>query len=178
MRKVLSEGHIYLGIMFEAKRLLLLLGLFASIVLSSMAPLAQGQTLSGRLVITTDRELYGLGNLKGGGHITWTFSEEQAAHLRAKIAGLFSGYSQMPPGYVCEGVPTQSNFDQVIDSQEALTYTERLENLMEESCSDSASGSASALASSSSSSCALPRAKATRSQASASSLSESPQEIA
>lgn len=120
--------------MSKARRSLLIVAVLASLLGASLTPISQAQILSGRLVINTDYELYGVGNLDGGGHISWTLYDEQASHLREKIVNMFDRYSQIPPGFPCEGSPTQSTPNSKIDSTEALSYTDRLENVIEDSC--------------------------------------------
>lgn len=98
-------------------------------------PAAQAQ-MSGRLVVDTDYELYGLGSLDGGGHLTWTLNDQQASHLRKKIVDFMETYTIPPPGFNCAGESGGYTItpNGEIDSNEGLHYTDLLEHYMENSC--------------------------------------------
>jgi hypothetical protein len=110
-----------------------LLVVLAFLVAPSLMPFARAQ-MGGRLVVDTDYEVYGLGNLDGGGHLTWTLSDDQASHLRWKIVNFFENYTQMPPGFNCEGTAIANTPDSEIGADEGLDYTNMLEHYLENSC--------------------------------------------
>jgi len=116
--------------MSRAGRFPLLLALLFCMIASSFAMTAEAQ-MAGRLVIDMDYEVYGVGDLDGGGHITWSLYDEQASHLRWKIITFFENYSQMPPGFNCEGTTLTNTVNQQIDSNEGLEYTDMLEHYLE-----------------------------------------------
>src|SRR3989442_2752470 len=103
------------------------------LVLWSLLPPAVGQSPSGHLVVTTDYELFGTSDLNGGGHVTWTLTGAKAADLRAKILHLFDEYGQIPRGFPFEGAATSANGDGVLEAAEGANYTDRVENVLEES---------------------------------------------
>ena len=107
--------------------------ILAFLVAPSLMPFARAQ-MGGRLVVDTDYEVYGLGNLDGGGHLTWTLYDDQASHLRSKIVTFFENYTQMPPGFNCEGNTITNTPNQEIDSNEGGAYTDFLEHYLENSC--------------------------------------------
>ncbi len=119
--------------MSRAGRLPLLLALLFCLTAPSFITTAQAQ-MAGRLVIDTDYEVYGVGDLDGGGHVTWSLYDEQASHLRKKIIDFFEDYTQMPPGFNCEGTTLTNTVNSEIDSIEGLEYTDMLEHYLENSC--------------------------------------------
>ena len=136
--KVLREVPTYHVRMSRAGRITSSLAVALCLLALAPAPPAQAQILTGRMSISADYELYGAGSLEGGGHVTWTLYDEQGAHLREKIVNLFDGYTQVPPGFVCEGSQierlTAVPGNGIIELDEAKSYTDRLENSMEGSC--------------------------------------------
>jgi len=110
-----------------------LLAVLALLVAPSLMPFARAQ-MAGRLVVDTDYEVYGLGNLDGGGHLTWTLFDEQASHLRMKIVTFFENYTTMPPGFNCENTVVANTPNEEIDADEGLDYTNMLEHYLENSC--------------------------------------------
>jgi hypothetical protein len=111
-----------------------ILAILTFLIAPSLMPFAQAQ-MGGRLVVDTDYEVYGLGNLDGGGHLTWTLNDDQASHLREKIVTFFENYTVIPPGFNCEGMDPWTNTPNLeIDSNEGGAYTDFLERYLENSC--------------------------------------------
>ena len=63
-----------------------------ALLLWYVAPLGASQGGSGHLRVDVDYELFGLGDLRGGGHVTWTLTGEVARGLRARGLGLYAGF--------------------------------------------------------------------------------------
>ena len=90
-----------------------------------------GQNPAGHMVVTTDYELFGTSDLRGGGHVKWTLTGAKADDLRAKIVSMFDTYVQIPRGFPFEGVGTSANGDGVLQPTEGVKYTDLLENVLE-----------------------------------------------
>src|SRR5881392_4030025 len=65
----------------------------------SVVPATQGQSATGNLVVSTDYELFGTYDLRGGGHVTWTWTGPRAADFRMKVLHLFDEYITIPRGF-------------------------------------------------------------------------------
>ena len=134
--KVLSRTLSYLALMSHKGLLLFSLSIFVCLLMTASPP-ARSDVLAGRVAITTDYQLYGVGGLDGGGHITWDVYSDQASHLREKIVNMFDDYTNIPPGFPCEGMATKTTSgapNGIIDDDEGSSYSDRLENWMEQSC--------------------------------------------
>ena len=94
----------------------------------------------GGMVVSSDYELFGTGQLNGGGHVTWTLTGDVAQRLRADIVDLFDGYSAVPRGFLFGGTPTGGNQNGVIDVPEGSAYTDLLERVLEGSYPGSTAG--------------------------------------
>lgn len=102
------------------------------VVFWAIVPLFAGaQAPAGRLVVSTDYELFGVSDLRGGGHVTWTLSGEEASDLRRKILNLFDSYPTVPRGFSSERTSTNGNRDGRLDAAEGAVYTNLLETAME-----------------------------------------------
>jgi hypothetical protein len=110
-----------------------LLAVLAFLVAPTLMPFGRAQ-MAGRLVVDTDYEVYGLGNLDGGGHLTWTLYDQQAGHLRSKIVTFFENYTSIPPGFNCNNTLIANTPDGEISADEGLDYTNMLEHYLENSC--------------------------------------------
>jgi ribosomal protein S27E len=108
------------------------LALFVFLLLfwSLLAPVV-GQNPAGHVAVATDYELYGTSDLRGGGHVAWTFTGGKAAELRAKIIHLFDEYDIIPRGFVFADRATSANHNRRLDSTEGARYTDVLENWLE-----------------------------------------------
>jgi uncharacterized protein DUF835 len=93
--------------------------------------LVQAQGSDGQLTVSTDYELFGTSDLRGGGHVTWTLTGEKATDLRMKILHLFDTYPTIPRGFPSEGMSTNRNPNQLLDAEEGVTYTNLLEARLE-----------------------------------------------
>ena len=102
-----------------------------ALLLWYVAPLGASQGGSGHLRVDVDYELFGFGDLRGGGHVTWTLTGEVARGLRARVLGLYDGYVQIPRGFPHEGAATRGDLNGVIDADEGLVFTDFLENELE-----------------------------------------------
>ena len=106
--------------------------LFAFLLLFwSVLPPVVGQSPAGYVAVATDYELYGTSDLRGGGHVTWTFTGDKATDLRAKIIHLFDEYDVIPRGFVFAQAVTNANQNGRLDSTEGVKYTDLLENWLE-----------------------------------------------
>jgi len=99
----------------------------------SVLPPTVGQGSSGHLVVSTDYELFGTSDLRGGGHVTWTWTGAKAADLRMKILHLFDEYPTIPRGFTFASAPTNANKNSRLDATEGVRYTDLLENRLEAS---------------------------------------------
>jgi len=97
----------------------------------SVVPATQGQSATGNLVVSTDYELFGTYDLRGGGHVTWTWTGPRAADFRLKVLHLFDEYTTIPRGFLYAGAGTNANGDGRLDSLEGVRYTDLLETSLE-----------------------------------------------
>src|SRR5436190_2098558 len=97
----------------------------------SVVPSTQGQGPAGNLVVSTDYELFGTYDLRGGGHVTWTWTGSRATDFRLKLLHLFDEYTTIPRGFVYAGATTNANRDGRLDSLEGVAYTDLLERSLE-----------------------------------------------
>src|SRR5213078_2291594 len=97
----------------------------------SVVPSTQGQGPAGNLVVSTDYELFGTYDLRGGGHVTWTWTGLRATDFRLKLLHLFDEYTTIPRGFVYAGATTNANRDGRLDSLEGVAYTDLLERSLE-----------------------------------------------
>jgi hypothetical protein len=98
---------------------------------SVLPVLVRAQGSDGNLSVSTDYELFGTSDLRGGGHVTWTLTGDKAADLRMKILHLFDTYPTIPKGFASEGRATNGIPNQVLDADEGLAYTDLLEERLE-----------------------------------------------
>lgn len=103
------------------------------LLLWDVLPSVIGQGAEGHLVVSTDYELFGTADLRGGGHVTWTLTGAKAADLRGKILHLFDGYPAIPRGFSYPGTLTNGNADGLLDAAEGAIYTNLLEVSLEAS---------------------------------------------
>lgn len=93
----------------------------------------EGQT--GEVIVTSDLELLSLGDVSGGGRVTWLLTGERATELRAKVIRMYDERTSWPRGFGFEcqvtGATTASVANGVIDSPEATAYLAHLENELE-----------------------------------------------
>jgi len=100
----------------------------------SVLPPTVGQGAAGHLVVSTDYELFGTSDLRGGGHVTWTLTGDKAADLRMKILHMFDEYAMIPRGFTFTSTsPETANNNSRLDATEGVRYTDRLETLLEAS---------------------------------------------
>src|SRR2546430_12833940 len=99
----------------------------------SALPPTVGQGSAGHLVVSTDYELCGTSDLRGGGHVTWTLTGDKATDLRMKILHMFDESPTIPRGFTFERAPTNANRNARLDSTEGVRYTDLLENQLEAS---------------------------------------------
>ena len=97
----------------------------------SVSPATEGQGPAGNLVVSTDYELFGTYDLRGGGHVTWTWSGPRATDFRLKVLHLFDEYPTIPRGFLDAGTATNANRDGRLDSLEGVAYTDLLERSLE-----------------------------------------------
>src|SRR5881392_3775903 len=116
--------------MGSARPALFALGLVLLLFWSVLPPTV-GQASAGHLVVSTDYELFGTSDLRGGGHVTWTLTGDKATDLRMKILQLFDTYPTIPKGFPSEGLATGRIPNQVLDAAEGVTYTNLLEERLE-----------------------------------------------
>ncbi len=89
--------------------------------------IAQG----GGMVVSSDYELFGTGQLNGGGHVTWTLTGDVAQRLRGDIVDMFDNYTVIPRGFVFGGTATGGNHEGNISVQEGSAYTDLVERVLE-----------------------------------------------
>src|SRR5436853_6462664 len=99
----------------------------------SVLPPTVGQGPAGHLVVSTDYELFGTSDLRGGGHVTWTLTGDKATDLRMKILHMFDEYPTIPHGFTFEGALTNANRNARLEATEGVRYTDLLENQLEAS---------------------------------------------
>ena len=99
----------------------------------SVLPPTVGQGSAGHLVVSTDYELFGTSDLRGGGHVTWTLTGDKATDLRMKILHMFDEYPTIPHGFTFEGALTNANRNARLEATEGVRYTDLLENQLEAS---------------------------------------------
>src|SRR2546430_13153054 len=100
----------------------------------SVLPPTVGQGSAGHLVVSTDYELFGPSDLRGGGHVTWTLTGDKATDLRMKILHMFDEYATIPRGFAFAFAPPETvNHNSRLDATEGVRYTDLLENLLEAS---------------------------------------------
>src|SRR6266566_9601630 len=97
----------------------------------SVLPPTVGQGSTGHLVVSTDYELFGTSDLRGGGHVTWTLTGAKAAEFRAKLIHMFDEYDVIPRGFPESGAAVPANRDGRLEAPEGLVYTDLLERLLE-----------------------------------------------
>jgi hypothetical protein len=97
----------------------------------SVLPPTVGQGSAGHMVISTDYELFGTSDLRGGGHVTWTLTGAKGTDLRLKILHLFDEYSTIPRGFPFATETTNANHDGRLDPLEGVRYTDLLETELE-----------------------------------------------
>ncbi|HEX9340022.1 MAG TPA: DUF835 domain-containing protein [Thermoplasmata archaeon] len=90
-----------------------------------------GQNPAGRMIVATDYELFGTSDLRGGGHVSWTFTGSKAAEFRARLIHMFDEYDIVPRGFPESGASILANRDGRLDAAEGLVYTDRLEVMLE-----------------------------------------------
>jgi len=106
--------------------------LLALLTISSMVSLLDRAEAQGAgLKVSSDLELLGVGGLDGGGHVTWTLTGAAAQSLRQKIQMMFDGYDPIPRGFAYAYNVTGGNRNGRIESGEAQSYTNFLENEVE-----------------------------------------------
>jgi hypothetical protein len=105
--------------------------LFLLLMWALLPIVVQSQGPVGHLVVSTDYELFGTSDLRGGGHVTWTLTGARAAELRSRILRLFDTYPTVPRGFSSEGTDTNGNRNQVLDAAEGVVYTNLLEGRLE-----------------------------------------------
>jgi hypothetical protein len=91
----------------------------------------RSQGSAGHFVVSTDYELFGTSDLRGGGHVTWTLTGAKAADFRSKILRLFDTHPTVPRGFSSEGTSTSANRNGVLDAVEGVAYTNLLEARLE-----------------------------------------------
>ncbi|MBI4416897.1 MAG: hypothetical protein HY557_07935, partial [Euryarchaeota archaeon] len=105
---------------------LLLVILFSLLSVDRAAAQPQGSA-----IVSSDLQLLSVTGAEGGGHVTWTFTGEQAELLRAKILGVFDSQLTIPRGFVYGERPTGATASTVgngvIDSGEAGAFLGDLE---------------------------------------------------
>jgi len=100
----------------------------------SVLPPTVGQGSAGHLVVSTDYELFGTSDLRGGGHVTWTLTGDKATDLRLKILHMFDEYAMIPRGFTFASTSSETaNRNSRLDATEGVRYTDRLETLLEAS---------------------------------------------
>src|SRR3989442_2641276 len=100
----------------------------------SVLPPTVGQGSAGHLVVSTDYELFGLSDLHGGGHVTWTLTGDKATDLRMKVLHMFDEYATIPRGFTFAFAPRGTvKHNSRLDVTEGVRYTDLLENLLEAS---------------------------------------------
>src|SRR5438445_3648796 len=99
----------------------------------SVLPPTVGQGSAGHLVVSTDYELFGTSDLRGGGHVTWTLTGDKATDLRMNILHMFDEYPTIPHGFTFEGALTNANRNARLEATEGVRYTDLLENKLEAS---------------------------------------------
>ena len=100
----------------------------------SVLPPTVGQGSTGHLVVSTDYELFGTSDLRGGGHVTWTLTGDKATDLRMKILHMFDEYPTIPRGFTFAfASPGTANHNSRLDATEGVRYTDLLEDLLEAS---------------------------------------------
>src|SRR5438132_1027808 len=100
----------------------------------SVLPPTVGQGSTGHLVVSTDYELFGTSDLRGGGHVTWTLTGDKATDLRMKILHMFDEYATIPRGFTFAFAPPGTvKHNSRLDAIEGVRYTDLLENLLEAS---------------------------------------------
>src|SRR5438034_1347119 len=100
----------------------------------SVLPPTVGQGSTGHLVVSTDYELCGTSDLRGGGHVTSTLTGDKATDLRMKILHMFDEYPTIPRGFTFAfASPGTANHNSRLDATEGVRYTDLLEDLLEAS---------------------------------------------
>src|SRR5438132_9560661 len=116
--------------MGSARPALFALGLVLLLFWSVLPPTV-GQASAGHLVVSTDYELFGTSDLRGGGHVTWTLTGDKATDLRLKILHMFDEYPTIPRGFTFEGAPTNANRNSRLEATEGVRYTDLLDIQLE-----------------------------------------------
>src|SRR2546428_476829 len=83
--------------------------------------------------VASELEMYGVGGLVGGGHVTWTLTGDQANILRTKVLQMFDDYPVEPAGFAYAHLSSSPLLGAVsirsgrLESGEAEMYTNFLE---------------------------------------------------
>src|SRR5438046_6611090 len=115
--------------MGSARPALFALGLVLLLFWSVLPPTV-GQASGGHLVVSTDYELFGTSDLRGGGHVTWTLTGDKATDLRMKILHMFDEYATIPRGFTFAFAPRGTvKHNSCLDKSEGVCYTDILAEL-------------------------------------------------
>jgi hypothetical protein len=103
-------------------------------VVFSLSPIFMGGAQNGgKLSIEGDTEMIGAGEISGGGHLTWTFTEDKAKELRSYVIQMFDSFNQIPcyfygiqlqHGNCYYQISSGGDGDNLIDEIEAAYYLE------------------------------------------------------
>ena len=108
---------------------------FLVILFSFVSVLQVGAQPTGAAVVSSDLELLSLGDVSGGGRVTWTITGEQATLLRAKVLRMFDEQTTIPRGFAfglqATGATAATLGNGRIDSEEAGQFLNYLENELE-----------------------------------------------
>jgi DNA-directed RNA polymerase subunit RPC12/RpoP len=101
----------------------------------SLLSIYQVKAQTGEVIVSSDLELLSLGDVSGGGRITWLLTGEQATELRVKILRMYDERMNWPRGFAFEcqvtGATTTSVANGVLESAEVTSYLAHLENELE-----------------------------------------------
>jgi hypothetical protein len=105
------------------------------VVLFSALSMRGVEAQTGEIIVSSDLELLSLGDISGGGRVTWLLTGEQASLLRAKILRMVDERMTWPRGFTYEcqttGATTTSLNSQIIEQGEATQFLAHLENELE-----------------------------------------------
>lgn len=101
----------------------------------SLLSVYQVKAQTGEVIVTSDLELLSLGDVSGGGRVTWMLTGDQAVDLRAKVIRMYDERTAWPRGFErqCQVTSATSTSlgNTVLDSAEATQFLADLENELE-----------------------------------------------
>ena len=109
------------------------------VVVFSVLSMHEVRAQTGEVVVSSDLELLSLGDISGGGRVTWLLTGEQASELRTKIIQMYDEKPMWPRGFTYECqitthpsvTPPRVLNNQALDVAEATMFLAHLENELE-----------------------------------------------